>query len=148
MSFNIKGLETTLLGLTEPLMSKRQRRESKLIPKIGSYVRDVRVSRGLTQGSLAELIGVEPETISRLERGVALPSLVKLEEIALALRVSLGAMVQAGSSEPVDQADQMASWMLSLTVEQREFILSIVKMQCQYFTASEGRPIKRRSKGV
>lgn len=43
----------------------------------------------LTQAALAEKVGVSDETISRLERGAAVPSLARLEQIAAALGVGL-----------------------------------------------------------
>jgi len=43
----------------------------------------------LTQAALAEKVGVSDETISRLERGAAVPSLARLEQIATALGVGL-----------------------------------------------------------
>jgi transcriptional regulator with XRE-family HTH domain len=42
-----------------------------------------------TQAELAEKVGVAVETISRLERGSAMPSLARMEEIASALGVEL-----------------------------------------------------------
>lgn len=55
---------------------------------IGIQIAKLRKNRGITQAELAELINVSIETVSRLERGVSLPSLKTLETIANALNVT------------------------------------------------------------
>lgn len=57
--------------------------------KIGQQIAKIRKERNLTQAQLAEAIDVAPETISRLERGVSVPSLNTIEEISKSLNVSL-----------------------------------------------------------
>lgn len=56
---------------------------------IGKQVAKIRKERGMSQAQLAEAIDVAPETISRLERGVSIPSLNTLENISQALDISL-----------------------------------------------------------
>jgi transcriptional regulator with XRE-family HTH domain len=65
---------------------------------LGNFVRERRVVLGLTQEQLAERIGgsASQAEISRLERGeVLLPRRHRLEALAEALEVSLGAMLMA-----------------------------------------------------
>lgn len=57
--------------------------------RLGQRVRDYRSTAKLTQEELAEKVRVVPVTISRLERGVTIPSLKTLEKIAKALGVGL-----------------------------------------------------------
>lgn len=57
--------------------------------RLGRRVADQRKRAGLTQAQLAERIGVANETISRLERGSAVPSLGRVEAVASALGVEL-----------------------------------------------------------
>ena len=52
--------------------------------KLGQRVAELRKRAGLTQLKLAEKVDVAVETISRLERGVTLPGIEKLAEIAKA----------------------------------------------------------------
>ena len=56
---------------------------------IGTQIAKVRNNREITQERLAELINVTPETISRLERGISIPSIKTLEKISHALHTSL-----------------------------------------------------------
>ena len=56
---------------------------------IGARVVDHRRAEGLTLEELAEKVRVTPGTISRLERGVSLPSVKALEKIAETLNTEL-----------------------------------------------------------
>ena len=65
--------------------------------RIGKNVAAYRETVGLTQEQLAEKIGVAVETISRLERGVTLPSILRLAEIAEALGIEIDRLLTASS---------------------------------------------------
>ncbi len=56
---------------------------------IGHRIAGLRKERELTQAQLAEMIDTAVETISRLERGVSIPSLKTLEKISKALNVRI-----------------------------------------------------------
>lgn len=56
---------------------------------IGEQIARLRKERELTQSQLAELVDVSTETISRLERGVSIPSLKTLEKISKSLHANL-----------------------------------------------------------
>lgn len=55
--------------------------------QIGAQLARGRRERGLTQAELAELIDVTTETVSRLERGVSIPSLKTIETIGNVLNI-------------------------------------------------------------
>ena len=56
---------------------------------IGAQIARVRKERGMTQERLAASVNVATETISRLERGVTMPSLITLGKISHALHSPL-----------------------------------------------------------
>jgi DNA-binding XRE family transcriptional regulator len=56
---------------------------------IGVQIAKIRKEREITQEQLAESVDVATETISRLERGVSIPSLRTLAKISQALHASL-----------------------------------------------------------
>lgn len=60
--------------------------------RLGRRVAELRELAGLTQAQLAEKIDVSTETVSRLERGAAVPSLARLEDLATALGIDLARM--------------------------------------------------------
>lgn len=57
---------------------------------LGRRVATLRKSAGLTQAALAAKVRVDVATISRLERAESMPSLSRLEDIAVAVGVELG----------------------------------------------------------
>ena len=52
---------------------------------LGARVKELRRVRGLSQDQLAEMIGIEPKHVSRIEVGKSYPTLDRLERIAKAL---------------------------------------------------------------
>ena len=56
---------------------------------LGERIREVRKGKGLTQEQLAELVGVEPRHISRIEGGYNSPSIERLAKISEALDVPI-----------------------------------------------------------
>lgn len=65
-------------------------------PHPGFLIRDVRVSRGLTQHQLAIRAGTTQAAISRLERGERSPSIGTLERLLLVM----GAQLELSTSHP------------------------------------------------
>lgn len=55
---------------------------------LGKRLRELRKKTGINQEKLAELISVEPATISNIENGKNYPSLINLENILNVLGVS------------------------------------------------------------
>ena len=76
--------------------------------RVGGRLRALRSATGLTQAQLAERVGagVEPETISRYERGVRIPTLPVLAELAAAAGSDLDSFL-AGviDAAPVDRTE-------------------------------------------
>jgi transcriptional regulator with XRE-family HTH domain len=64
---------------------------------LGAKIRAARRKAGLTQASLAELMGVRQSSISQWERGHTRPSLEHLVPLAAALGVSLDGLLNANS---------------------------------------------------
>lgn len=62
--------------------------------KFGKRVKQVRLSKGLSQGDLAKILGVHPSYISSIERGVRNMSLKNIERLAKALGVSIEKLVK------------------------------------------------------
>jgi len=56
---------------------------------IGANVAKARKERELTQAQLAETVNTTIETISRIERGISIPSLKTLEKISKALHIHI-----------------------------------------------------------
>jgi putative transcriptional regulator len=62
--------------------------------RLRNRLREERVRRDLTQGDLAELVGVSRKTINTVENGVFIPSTVLALELARALGTSVETLFQ------------------------------------------------------
>lgn len=102
--------------------------QKTLALKIGSYLSACRKREGVTQGELAERIGVDTETVSRFERGVTMPSLATLQMLAVALNTTMADLVGESSPMPNDQAKLISSWLVQLSAEDREMLMGMLKV--------------------
>jgi XRE family aerobic/anaerobic benzoate catabolism transcriptional regulator len=80
----------------------------RLLPGIGTRVRDARTERGWSATELARKSGLSPRFLHDLERGAANISVERLAEVAQALGVSMVSIL-AGLSAHIDDADRLAA---------------------------------------
>lgn len=106
--------------------------KSALNTRLGRNLANCRKALALTQEQLAHQLGVEPETISRFERGATLPSLVTLEKIAVLLHVRVADLLDETAPAPGDAAMIIHAWIMRLNERDREFVLESVKRLCSY----------------
>ncbi len=52
-------------------------------------LREIRESKNITGAELARMVGINPSTLSRIERNIQLPSIKMAYNIAKALQVSI-----------------------------------------------------------
>lgn len=98
--------------------------------RLGKRIADRRKAIAWTQNQLAERLGVDAETISRFERGVTVPSLVTLDQLAKVLKSRTADLLSASSTEPTDQAIRISAWLDGITSRDREFVVEHVKRLC------------------
>lgn len=72
----------------------------RLSKRLGEVARAARVQAGLTQGDVAERIGMATEVYGRLERGLMLPSVPTLWCLCLTLRIPADALLGFTSESP------------------------------------------------
>ena len=65
--------------------------------QIGSKLREFRLQAGITQEKLAEELGITFQQVQKYERGVTKVNLVKLQQLAAALKVPISAFFLEGS---------------------------------------------------
>lgn len=66
----------------------------KEVLNFGKNRRKIRLSKKLSQGDVAKVLGVHRSYISGLERGVRNPSLVTVQKVAKALGVSADKLIK------------------------------------------------------
>ena len=74
--------------------------------RFGDRIKELRLARGVTQDELSERVGVFRTYMSRIETGVANPTLTLLQALADALEVTLPELVEfpAAQSAPRKRA--------------------------------------------
>lgn len=101
-------------------------------PLLGKNVAMRRKAMALTQLQLAERLGVETETISRLERGTNLPSLQRLASLSEVLETSVAELLSQSVSNRSDQALMIERWLVALTARERRFVVDSIRQLCEY----------------
>lgn len=91
--------------------------------RVGANIKAARESRGLTQRYVAESVKMETVSLSRIERGVALPSLATLDKLAATLGVPLGQLVDGVSTATESLSATLSSEIAPLNESDRLFVL-------------------------
>jgi transcriptional regulator with XRE-family HTH domain len=70
---------------------------------LGQKVRQLRKQNGYSQERFAELVGIDPNSVSRIECGVHYPSLDTLEKIAKVLKVEMRDLFLFSNKESAEE---------------------------------------------
>ncbi len=111
-----------------PHLAAEERLESWLAPQLGERIALRRRERGWTQADLAEKLGVETETVSRFERGHALPSLKRLVFLAEVLDASIHDLMGASSGLTGDVGAELQELLQSIQPAQRRALLNAMRL--------------------
>jgi transcriptional regulator with XRE-family HTH domain len=123
---------------------RRKAASSSLALRLGKNLATCRKARHWTQAEFAERVGVDTETVSRFERGAALPSLSTLERLAHVARVSLAELLTESSARPDDQAQTLSAWLSDLGESDRLLVLDVTKRLCQHMRSGKSTGNARR----
>ncbi len=97
--------------------------------KFGKRFRDIRKHFGYTQDKMAEIAGIEPQSISKIESGKNFPLLSNLDKIANNLGIELEDFF---NYEHKENAEQMRKTLLeifdSLDLPEKEKLLRIARV--------------------
>lgn len=114
-----------------PMPPKKRPLDPALVA-LGRRIAEMRKRKGLAQAHLAESVGVAIESISRIERAAAVPSLPLLIRIASALEVPLGDLLAAGPIRSVPRTDPETAKLIALVASKapdvRRRVLKIVRL--------------------
>ena len=113
-------------------MAVKKKDSARLAKRLGGNLSERRKQLGWTQEMLAERVGVDAETISRIERGAHLPSLPTLDRLAVALRYSVGDLLSNEGPEEASEAATFGAWISELGTDDRAFVMTVVRNCCEY----------------
>lgn len=93
---------------------------------IGQSIARARQDANLTQEAVAERLGIGPEAVSRLERGVGSITAERLVVLAEMFGCRSDQLLLGASQRPEDQAGALWTMLDGLSIEDRDFVLGNV----------------------
>lgn len=102
--------------------------------RIGSNIKTARKRLGMTQSQMAEALGIENPTVSRIETGAQLPSVERLDEIANLLKVSLPTLLSDPSEEEAF-GKLLGDAVRDLPLREKEFVYAYAVQYAQHWRA-------------
>jgi transcriptional regulator with XRE-family HTH domain len=104
--------------------------EEKFAKMLGRALARARTRSGLTQEEVANRLGVEPQTISRQERGANWPTLPRLIAFANLYGVPVTTFLTPPSSDAQDLTDKLNEQLKKLDAEDRAWALHLMSDVC------------------
>ncbi len=106
--------------------------EQQLAKAVGAAISKVRAQCGMTQDQAAEALEIGPEAISRMERGVVVPSLARLVEFAELFKCPVETFFNKATGLTDDNAAAIAQYLNNLNRADRQFVLELVEKTCEH----------------
>lgn len=100
------------------------RQKKAINVEVGSRIREARETAGLTQERFAELIGISPQNVSCVERGLAGVSLTVLRRMCEILHVSSDSLLMGEYAN--NKADAIAHRLEKLPPEQFRVVQEVI----------------------
>lgn len=101
--------------------------KAALVKAVGQAIASKRAAVGLSQEKVAEVLGISREAVSRMETGVAIPSVVRLAELAEIFGCGIEELLTNASNRKVDQARKIVELLEGLSDEKREMLMSVIR---------------------
>ncbi len=101
--------------------------KKNLAGRVGQAIAKQRSRSGLTQEEVAEQLGVGNEAVSRIERGIVMPNIERLLELASIFNCAAADLLTEVSPRTDDQATRISRLLMSLDQEDRQFIVALVE---------------------
>ncbi|MGQ0708671.1 MAG: helix-turn-helix domain-containing protein [Rhodoferax sp.] len=103
-------------------------RQKYIAAALGGRIARMRADRNLTQEQVAQRLDMGNEAISRIERGVVLPPLVRVFELAELFGCRIDELLMDASDRSADQAAAIAIYLQPLSPCDRDLVLTIVRL--------------------
>ncbi len=101
-------------------------RHSEVAKSVGKAIADHRQNANLTQEEVAEKLDIGHEAVSRMERGLIVPNVVRLIELADIFHCDVTDLLLRGSVRPTDQANFLSKSLAELTGQDRELVMQMI----------------------
>ncbi|KNH06925.1 Transcriptional regulator, XRE family [Candidatus Burkholderia brachyanthoides] len=98
----------------------------RLLQRIGAAIAVARKRAGYTQAVVARAIGVEKETVSRLETGAMAPTVFRLSQFADLYQCPISALFGEHQASAGEDARAVSALIADLQKENRQLIMRLV----------------------
>ena len=95
--------------------------EKNIAARIGRNIAQARKAASRTQADVAEKLGIDTGSLSRMERGIIMPSIPTLDKIADELGVALWQLIGSASSSSIVMAENIITQLEKLG-QRRAFV--------------------------
>ena len=97
--------------------------EAALAEAVGRTIARKRVEAGFTQEQVAEELGLQREAVARVERGTAIPTVVRLAELAELFGCQTSELLMEASTLTADQAAEVAKLLARVSLADRQLLV-------------------------
>lgn len=94
---------------------------------VGRAIARQRMAANLTQEQVAEHLGIGNEAVSRIERGVVMPTIGRLVELAEIFQCETSDLLTEASNRSSDQANYLMRLLSKLSHHDRTMVVEIVE---------------------
>lgn len=94
---------------------------------IGRAIAKYRKVAGLSQEQLAEALGLRNEAVSRMERGIVVPTVERLMVMAEIFSCPLADLVTETSNRPTDEAIYLQSLLAAVNKEDKQMLMEVIE---------------------
>jgi transcriptional regulator with XRE-family HTH domain len=105
----------------------RSQEHGELFKTIGRTLARRRDARGLTQEQVAEILQIGTEAVSRMERGITMPTVHRLVELAEIYQCGIDELLIASSTRTSDQAELISQVLQTLPEVDRAMVVEVVQ---------------------
>ena len=107
-------------------MKQMPSKNSQLSKQVGQTIAKYRQQSGLTQNEVAEKLNIGYEAVSRMERGIVMPTVERLVELAEIFDCEAADLLTQSSNRIEDQSAQIKSLLSDLGEQDRLLLLDII----------------------
>ncbi|MBC6624646.1 helix-turn-helix transcriptional regulator [Pseudomonas sp.] len=102
-------------------------KSKQLAELVGQAIARQRIRCKLSQEQVAEKLGIGSEAVSRIERGVVMPNIERLIELATVFGCETADLLTEGSTRQEDQARRLQGLLSVLDSDDRTLVLEFVE---------------------
>jgi transcriptional regulator with XRE-family HTH domain len=99
----------------------------------GQAITTFRKKANLTQAKVAEHLGIEPATVSRIETGNISPTLERLEQFSQLFNCPVVTFFRNVTDDADSTAQTLSDMLRPLTKEQRDIVVTLIDNTCAQF---------------